>query len=120
MSGRSIDELADRIRQRLDRDADQMQTAWTERRAFADELATMQCTTVMMSGWRAHRELAMKRDMLARLLGESHHYSDDYYECCPHFLPDPNDNRPCTCGRDDRVRGYLELLAGVDEAEVGS
>jgi hypothetical protein len=29
-----------------------------------------------------------------------------------------NTGDACTCGRDERVRGYLELLAGVDETEA--
>jgi hypothetical protein len=108
VSGRTIDELADTIRQRLD----------------ADEASVLSGDCRCGTGRkrpdcpdRILADVARDRDLLARLLAEKHRL----WESCA--AKDHSDNplyseMPCACGRDERVRGYLELLAGVDETEA--
>jgi hypothetical protein len=55
---------------------------------------------------RVLADVARDRNMLARLLAEPHGRE------CDNVAYDD----PCECRRDERVLGYLELLAGVDEA----
>ncbi len=66
---------------------------------------------------RVLADVARQRAILARLLAEPHHVDrdDDPHYTCP-LLIWPH--IPCDCGRDERVLGYLRLLAGVDEAEA--
>ena len=116
----SIDELAALIRARLDRDGQEIATAWDQPVGNCSGLATMQGTTVLMAGWRAHREVAAKQALLDRLLAEPHErFEEDHWYSCG-ALEDSdgtylcyNDSRvgECTCGRDARIRAYLELLA---------
>ena len=62
---------------------------------------------------RVLAHVARDRAMLARLLAEPHGLvedGDDSYPC-----PRRGTSAACQCGRDERVRGYLELMAGADE-----
>lgn len=53
-----------------------------------------------------------------RLLAEKHHVSTDQYYTCPAATQERDGGSyaetggggTCTCGRDERVRGYLQLL----------
>jgi len=65
---------------------------------------------------RVLADVAMKRAMLARLLAEPHGLVDDGDE--PYPCPRRGTSAACQCGRDERVRGYLELMAGADETEA--
>ena len=146
MSGRSIEELAQVVRWRLAADESAASWAndgpwWVEREAVkywghepaAPRLVGPGGTLAVIDGSNPfngehaarhdpRRVLAnVRRDrrLLDLLLAEKHSAADSgvrYRPCAA--LADLAD--PCDCGRDDRVRGYLELLAGVDEAEVGS
>jgi hypothetical protein len=108
VSGRTIDELADAIRQRLD----------------ADEVSVLSGDCRCGTGRkrpdcpdRILADVARDRDMLERLLAEKHSAADSgvrYRPCAA--LADLAD--PCDCGRDERVRGYLELMAGADEPQA--
>jgi hypothetical protein len=145
VSGRSFDELADTIRQRLDedeREALEVRQQLASRLAGADlevvgkwhvitrpatgtfvvatdryERVTEVCPTYGggCAEWIARHDPARvladvtrQRKMVERLLTEPHGG-----ECHDVAYDDP-----CECGRDERVRGYLELLAGVDETEA--
>jgi hypothetical protein len=69
---------------------------------------------------RVLADVARQRQMLERLLAEPHTSCDDPgYNCAAlGWNGKGNTGDACTCGRDERVRGYLELLAGVDETEA--
>lgn len=56
-------------------------------------------------------DVAAKRVLLDEVLGWEHHFSDDYHETCPGYLREPGDDRPCRCGRDERVLAVLRHLA---------
>lgn len=116
----SIDELAALIRARLERDAEEIATAWDQPIGNCTGLATMQGTTVLMAGWRAHREIEAKRAMVDRLLAEPHdRFEEDHWFTCGAAKDSDgeylcyNDSRRgrCDCGRDGRVHAYLTLLA---------
>lgn len=117
MSGRSIDELADAIRAQVGED-------WFAAMATVEHLVDggrlgidpydlpdpIRRSVFRWTPQRVIAEVDMKRAMLAQLLAEPHGG-----ECGNVAYDDP-----CECGRDDRVRGYLELLAGPDEAEAAN
>ena len=152
MSGRSIDELAGKIRVRLDEDEREVlevrqqlasRLAGADLEAVGDwhvitrpatgtfvvatdqyERVTEVCPTYGggCAEWIARHDparvladVAQQRKMVDRLLAEPHMRINLGWEewACDAIGERPG---PCDCGRDDRVRGYLELLAGLDEA----
>lgn len=159
MSGRSIDELADTIRARLD--AEQEAAGWTQAGPWwveqekvkhwghepeAPRLASSKGWLAVFTsenGWlngvhvalhdptTVLRRVARDRDMLARFLAEPHeqHPTNPWFSCRAvvtlvdgrraHRTDDAQEPVGlCGCGRDGRVRGYLELMAGADETEA--
>jgi uncharacterized protein DUF6221 len=56
-------------------------------------------------------DVAARRTLLDEALGWEHHFSDCYSDCCPGYLRQPDDTRPCRCTRDARVRAVLTALA---------
>lgn len=114
-----ITELAETVRAGLDRDAADIEQAWQVRGFNSERLTTMQGTTVLVSGWRAHRDLAAKRQLLDQALGWRHDVHDDNWFTC-HAATDEHDGgtyaetdggEQCTCGRDERVHAVLTMLA---------
>jgi hypothetical protein len=63
-------------------------------------------------------DVAAKRTLLDEALGWEHQAGSEGYVGAPYRLCPGAAGGPCDCGRDERVRGYLELLAGVDETEA--
>jgi hypothetical protein len=122
VSGRSIDELADTIRRRLDAIQEDAERGYLNAPEIPGFTGWNKQTMVGLPPAVAVMILAnvaRDREMLDRLLAEPHRL----WESCA--AKDHSDNplyseMPCTCGRDERVRGYLELMAGTDETETAT
>lgn len=121
MSGRSIKDLADTIREQLGED-------WFAAMAVVEHLVAggrkgfdpyelPDPVRRLVYAWtpgRVQAEVDMKRALLTRLLAEPHGLVDDgdggSYPC-----PRRGTSAACGCGRDELVRGCLEIMASVDE-----
>ena len=147
MSERTIDELADAIRARLDED-EQILMAVSDGPYYPEKWTAVERSYSTVRRWHVdgqhsnvasgmfrgdaahierhdpHRvlaDVAMKRALLARLLAEKHTTCEDSWHSCSAAdvqTGDRDGEQECDCGRDVRVRGYLELMAGADETEA--
>jgi hypothetical protein len=106
----SIDELAGLVRAGFDADVEAAPGVHDElcdRVLYGD--APCDC------GWPARvlADVASKRTLLDEVLGWQHHKAEDpFYSCRARpDLPEWVEAGPCDCGRDDRVRAVLTLLA---------
>lgn len=110
-----IEELTALARKLLEQDAADIEQAWQQRGYNAERLAVASGTTVLTSGWRAHRELVARQALLDEALGWEHCECADPWDSCPQApgFDTSNDlmrGKPCQCGRDARVLAVLRYL----------
>lgn len=110
-----LEDLTAAARKLLEQDAADIEQAWKVRGYNAERFAVISGTTVLTSGWRAHREVEARRALLDEVLAWEHCECADPWDSCPQApgFDTSNDlmrGKPCQCGRDAMVLAVLRYL----------
>lgn len=97
------------LREHLDHDEQEIRRRWNR-----DGVTSEKFHGTPFDPARAIAEVEAKRQMLADVTSEGHYWCEDnWYACAAHIdcADEDRAGKPCDCGRDERVRRRIHLLA---------